>query len=138
MSNDASNKGTGLLGLGVAGASKAGGLPGGGLAAALLASRGLYGRQKIDGLYYLSKKIALDGYSFNGCRFDRCILSVSSTNFELSNCIIDDSCTIEYGVELTKIIQLFNSRHAKSYEFFAPPFVPLKNQDGTITIKSGL
>jgi hypothetical protein len=138
MSNDASNKGAGLRGLGAAGASKTGGGLLSGSLAAIIASQGLNGRQKVEGLYYLNKKIALDGYSFDGCRFDRCTLSIASTNFELFNCIIDESCAIEYGVELTKVIQLFNSRYAKSYEFFAPPFVPLRNQDGTITIKSGL
>lgn len=137
MSDDATNKGGGLRGLGAVGSKTDSGLLGGGLAD-LIAGQGLNLRQRVNGLYYLNKKIVLDGYSFTGCRFDRCTLSISSTNFELSNCIIDDTCTIEYGVGLTKVIQLFNSRYPRAYEFFAPPFVPLRNEDGTITIKSGL
>lgn len=136
MSNDASSKGAGLLGLGAGASKTSGGLLSGSGFAAMLANQGLNGRQKVEGLYYLNKKIVLDGYSFISCRFDNCILSVSTTNFDLSGCIVDDSCRVEYGVELIKIIQLFNSRNPKSYEFFEPPFVPIRNQDGTITIKS--
>lgn len=139
MSDDATNNKGGLRGLGAVGAARkaGGGLLGGSLAD-LIAGQGLNLRQSVNSLYYLNKKIVLDGYSFTGCRFDRCTLSISSTNFELTNCVIDDTCTIEYGVELTKVIQLFNSRYPKAYELFAPPFVPLSNEDGTITIKSGL
>lgn len=100
----------------------------------VLGSADLFGKRKVVNLYFLNKKIVLDGYSFEGCRFDRCTLVVTTTNFDITNCIIDASCKIEYGSHVTKIIQLFNSVHPKAYEFFAPPFVPLRNPDGTITI----
>jgi hypothetical protein len=104
----------------------------------VLGSADLFGKRKVEGLYFLNKKIAIDGYSFSGCRFDNCTLIVITTNFDISNCIIDTSCTIEYGNEVTKIIQLFNSRFPKAYEYFAQPFVPIRNADGTITITPGI
>ncbi len=103
----------------------------------VLGSADLFGKRKVVNLYFLNKKIVLDGYSFEGCRFDRCTLVVTTTNFDITNCVIDASCTIEYGSHVTKVIQLFNSAHPKAYEFFAPPFVPLRNPDGTITIVGG-
>lgn len=138
MYPDDSDSKKGLLGgLGAGlGSSTPRDLAAGGLAS-VLRSADLFGRRSVDGLYFNGKRIVLDGYSFSGCRFDNCALLVTTPNFEISNCIIDASCTIEYGSEIAKIIQLFNSRHPQAYNFFAPPFVPLRNPDGSITIKAG-
>ncbi|GAB5604612.1 hypothetical protein [Sideroxyarcus sp. TK5] len=97
------------------------------------ASDGLFGRPQVNGLYYLRKKISLDGYTFIGCRFDGCNLEVSSTNFDLINCVIDASTTITYAPSVLKIIKLFNSRFPWAAQHF-PGFVPTANADGTITI----
>lgn len=93
----------------------------------------LLSRPEVNGLYYLRKKIVLDGYTFIGCRFDACTLEVLSTNFDLINCIIDPSTSITYGSSVVKIIKLFNSRYPWAPEYF-PGFVPTQNADGTITI----
>jgi hypothetical protein len=48
-------------------------------------SNGLLGfvsRPEAKNLYYLRKKVILDGYTFIGCRFDGCNLEVSSANFD--------------------------------------------------------
>jgi hypothetical protein len=92
-----------------------------------------FGRPIARGLYYNGKKLALDGYQFVECRFDNCMLLVSSTNFDLINCILDPKTMIEYGGEALKIVQLYNSRSEWLYEN-APSLVPRRNADGTITI----
>ncbi len=93
----------------------------------------LLSRPEVNGLYYNSKKLTLDGYTFIGCRFDNCTLQVSSSNFDLIRCVIDVSTTIVYGASALKIIQLFNSRYPWAYENLKG-FVPTVNADGTITI----
>lgn len=140
MYPDDSNDKPGLLGGGLGGGlvgKTARDIAAGGLNS-VLGSADPFGNRPVENLYFLDKKIILDGYSFTGCRFDRCTLVITTSNFELINCFVDASCTIEYGHQVTKIIQLFNSRYPQAYQFFAPPFVPVINPNGTITIKAGL
>lgn len=94
-------------------------------------------RPDVNGLYYNRQTLALDGYRFIGCRFDSCTLIVASPNFDLIRCVIDPSTTIQYGRSVMKIIQLFNSRFDWAYQHF-PGFVPVRNDDGTITIAESL
>lgn len=92
-----------------------------------------FGRPEVKGLYYNGQTLTLDGYSFVNCRFDNCVLDITSTNFDLIQCVIDPSTTIKYGSTVLKIIQLFNSRYDWAYQHF-PGFVPVRNENGTITI----
>jgi hypothetical protein len=93
----------------------------------------LLDRPEVNGLYYNGKELTLDGYTFIGCRFDNCTLRLSTSNFNLIRCIVDDSTTIIYGTSALKVIQLFNSRYPWAYEHLKG-FVPTLNPDGTITI----
>lgn len=93
----------------------------------------LFARPEARGLYYSGQKVTLDGYSFVNCRFDNCVLEVTSTNFDLIQCVIDPSTTITYGSTVMKIIQLFNSRYEWAYQHF-PSFVPIRHANGSITI----
>lgn len=92
------------------------------------------GRPEAKNFYYRDKSLKLDGYTFIGCRFDNCVLEVTSNNFDIINCVIDESTTISYGNSIVKVIQLFNSRFDWAYDHFHPYFTPRKNPDGTITI----
>ncbi|EOI6422902.1 hypothetical protein ACMU90_003460, partial [Vibrio cholerae] len=88
----------------------------------------------INSVWYNRKEVKLDGYKFVGCRFDGCTIVVTSANFELENCYIDDETVIKYGGDVVKTIKLYNCRNEyviKNMPFFAP----VKNDDGTITIK---
>ena len=90
---------------------------------------------EVKGAWYNAKKIKLDGYNFIDCRFDNCQLEITSTNFELERCYIDQSTTILYGGEIIKPIRLFNARYEWVYENM-PYFAPMRNSDGTITLKA--
>ncbi|MGP1677064.1 MAG: hypothetical protein ACTS6J_07890 [Burkholderiales bacterium] len=94
---------------------------------------GLLKRPEVNGLYFNTKTLTLDGYTFIGCRFDNCTLHVTTPNFDLIRCVIDESTTIIYGVAVLRVIQLFNSRYPWAYEHLKG-FVPTRNADGTITI----
>lgn len=97
----------------------------------------LYGRPKVQGLYYNRKTVKLDGYDFINCRFDHCTLEVHTTNFSLVSCIIDPSCSVSYGAAVVKIIKLFTNGLPST---ITPPrgFGPNRNADGTITISEHL
>jgi hypothetical protein len=90
----------------------------------------------VTGLWFNQQNLTLDGYVFSHCRFDRCRLTVRTTNVALDHCIIDDLSTIEYGPELVKVIHLFNSRYEWARESF-PNFCPTQNDDSTISIGQG-
>ena len=89
--------------------------------------------QIVDGLWFNQKSFSLDGYRFVGCRFDGCSLHVSTLNFELVNCHVDQKTVITYGPQTLKIVKLYNSRNDYAYNFLSV-FAPAKNADGTITI----
>jgi hypothetical protein len=96
---------------------------------------GLFGvKPEVRGLYYNGKIIPLDGYRFVECRFDNCVLQVNSDSFELVRCVIDDSSRVEYANKISKIIKLFLSRYSWATPFVSSFFLPIKNQDGTVTI----
>ena len=99
----------------------------------LLALAALAQRPIANSIYYNRKLVQLDGYKFLWCRFDSCHLVVTSANFELDHCIIDEATVIEWRGEIIKVLQLFNSKYQWAYEQL-PGFVPTRNGDGTISI----
>lgn len=93
-------------------------------------------RPEVKGLYYNGQTLRLDGYSWEACRFDNCILEILSTSFELKNCIIDNSNQIRYGDDLKKVIKLFNSRQPRLFGHFPAEFVPdIATNTNAITIQ---
>lgn len=88
----------------------------------------------LNSIWYNNKEVKLDGYKFSGCRFDNCTLILTSSNFELENCFIDESTRVQFGGQIVNAIKLFNSRSDWAYSNM-PFFAPVKNVDGTITIK---
>lgn len=98
-----------------------------------LIGRPLLQNPEVKEVWFNNKTITLDGYTFTGCRFDNCTLNLSSSNFSIVRCYIDDSTQIYYSGEILKVIRLFN----RQYDWFykeAPIFAPKRNADGTITI----
>lgn len=94
-------------------------------------------RPEVREIYYNRKIVVLDGYTFIGCRFDNCTLKVSTLNFDVINCVIDQSTVIEYGEGVVKPIRLFISRYHWASQVIPPYFRPQFNADGTITISKG-
>lgn len=88
---------------------------------------------EVKNIWYNNKLVVLDGYKFIGCRFDKCRLEISSMNFEIHRCLIDENTVIQFGANAMKIIRLFNSRHQPAYALY-PQFAPVKHEDGTITV----
>ena len=91
-------------------------------------------RQNVVGIWFNKQEFNIDGYKFIRCRFDNCVLKVDSSNFELEECFIDGSCKIVFGGVLIGPIRLFNRDYKWIYDLL-PFFAPIKNSDGTITIK---
>ena len=90
--------------------------------------------KEVHGLWFNAKDFLLDGYRLVNSRFDKCQLTVLSNQFELISCHLDESSQVLYGADPLKIIKLWNSRTPYFYENF-PAYAPVKNNDGTITIK---
>lgn len=90
-------------------------------------------RPEVKGMYYSGKALTLDGYKFVGCRFDNCVLQVTSDNFEIIECVIDKTTRIEYSTNISKIIRLFLGRFDWATQYF-PEFVPTKHANGSESI----
>ena len=88
---------------------------------------------EVKGFWYNGKTVVLDGYRFVGCRFDNCTLVVNSVHFELRNCFIDCSNSIEWRGDMAKMAQLF-SFFSSDTGNRRPDSIPARNEDGTITI----
>ena len=93
----------------------------------------LVDRPKVNNLWFNDQIVTLDGYTFNHCRFDSCKLYLSSTNFEIHHCFIDENTVVYFNGEILKILKLFNSRSDWYYKNY-PNFTPVRHDDGTISI----
>lgn len=83
--------------------------------------------------WFNGQEVKLDGWNFISCRFDNCRLFLSSTEFSLENCFIDDRTVVTYSVDLVNVVRLFNLRNdhiKRAHPYFAPTY----NSDGTITV----
>lgn len=106
-------------------------------------SSGLWGQlkaagqlQDVTGLWFNGKDFVIDGYRFINCRFDSCNLKVGSMNFEMVDCFIDEATEIALSSDCLKIVKLLNARKNKDLRAVPLPwFYPVKNPNGTITIK---
>lgn len=90
---------------------------------------------EIKNIWFHDKTIKLDGYRFISCRFDKCHIEITSNNFELIDCFVDENTIGVFGNEVAKPIRLFTLRHSwfhKNMPYFAPEF----HENGTLTIKA--
>jgi len=95
----------------------------------------LFLKPKVSNIWYHQKEVNLDGYTFESCRFDDCTLIIETSNFELVNCFIGQGTSFRFGSEISNPIRVFNLYNDNVYEN-NPFFAPIKNPDGTITIKA--
>ncbi|QXG56094.1 hypothetical protein KTJ90_08205 [Pantoea jilinensis] len=85
------------------------------------------------GLWFNNQEIYLDGWKFISCRFDNCKIHVSTGNFVIERCFIDNTNIIYYMGTSVNIIQLYN-RGSEWARTATPGFAAAKNEDGTLTI----
>ena len=95
--------------------------------------RGLLEIPTVEDTWYNGKTLKIDGFKFINCRFDKCILQVSSSNFSLDHCYIDERTVIVYLGDTMKIVRLYNKDN-NYLKQNVPSYVPTQNDDGTISI----
>jgi hypothetical protein len=91
----------------------------------------LAARPQLYSVWYHRQNFHIDGYHFNRCRFDECILHLSSGNFEFTNCIISQDTTVVFQGNTIAIVRLFSRLLAWQT---TSPFAPIFHEDGTISI----
>ena len=91
-------------------------------------------RPDVRDVWFNGKTVKLDGFNFWNCRFDNCRLEVSTFNFEMHRCFIDNNSKIRYYGEIIKVLRLFNSRYDWAYKAI-PDFCATRHEDGTISIE---
>lgn len=86
---------------------------------------------KIEGLWFNQKVVKLDGWNFEGCRFDGCRLIIETPYFIVKNCYIDESNFIEVGGSLMNAVRFLNiKQHSAGHVIYGP----VRNIDGTVSI----
>jgi hypothetical protein len=92
--------------------------------------------KRIQGLWYEDKSIALDGYTFEECRFDKCELHINNAEtVSFLNCYISNDTHFVYGRSALSAIKLFNSK-TDWYYANHPYWVPQKDSKGRITLNN--
>lgn len=91
-------------------------------------------RPDVRDVWFNGKTVKLDGFNFWGCRFDNCQLEISTFNFEMHRCFLDENSSVLYHGELIKVLRLFNSRYDWVYQAM-PKFCPTRHEDGTVSIE---
>lgn len=91
-------------------------------------------RPRAENLYYNRKTVNLDGYTFVGCRFDRCNLVLKSGDFRFLDCVIDHECQIVVEGNVQNVIKLYRYMQGVSLNALLGEFDAVENADGTITI----
>ena len=89
-----------------------------------------------NGLYYVRKRICLDGLTFSECAFENCEFEINTGNFSLSNCrIYGPETKFFYGGNALKIANLYEFMNASVQKNIVfPALFPKVDADGRITI----
>ncbi len=61
--------------------------------------------------YFVNQRVTLDGIYFEACRFDNCILTTSTGDVHLSNCVFGPGTSLQLGgqlVSVAKLLSVFN------------------------------
>ncbi|WP_438284235.1 hypothetical protein [Pseudomonas alabamensis] len=88
----------------------------------------------VKGLWYNKQVIKLDGWHFENCRFDNCLLIAESQFFSIKNCYIDKSNNIDVRPALRGVVQLGNfASHLQGQPIAAPTW----SSDGTVSFGIG-
>jgi hypothetical protein len=89
----------------------------------------------VKGLWYNRQVIKLDGWHFENCRFDNCMLVAESQFFSVKECFIDKSNHIDIRPALIGVVQLANLASQLHGQFTA---VPIWSNDGTVSFGVGV
>src|SRR5262245_48193739 len=56
--------------------------------------------------WFKDETLHIDGYTFQGCRFDRCKLVTESGTFNFENCYISPDCELFFDGTALKVVRL--------------------------------
>lgn len=87
----------------------------------------------VKGQWFNKKTFRIDGWTFEHCRFDGCVLHVATTSFKFERCHVDENTLIVFEGDLLNVVRLFHIRN----EFMKnniPHFAPTFHDDGTISV----
>lgn len=87
----------------------------------------------VKGQWFKDQTMRLDGWQFQNCRFDSCMLHVATTSIRLDRCYIDEHTSIIFEGMILNIVRLFHVRNNYMKNQF-PYFAPTYHEDGTISI----
>ena len=57
--------------------------------------------------YFLNETIKLDGFYFEECRFDQCVLFTETGDVHLKDCVIGPGTSLQIGSRLVNLAKLF-------------------------------
>jgi len=95
----------------------------------------------IQGQWFKDQTLYIDGYTFVGCRFDRCNLITQWATFTFRSCFISPDCRLYFQGPALKLVRLMmhdlrQKGHLPHVEWTqARDIFPTPNDDGTFTLE---
>lgn len=84
--------------------------------------------------WFFKQEVTLDGFVFDGCKFEACRIYVVKGTFKLVNCSFD-KCKFMYGSEALNVIKLFQANLPTTLRTGGSSLLPSFDADGRITIE---
>ena len=94
----------------------------------------VFSRPEIHDFCYRGEKIVLDGHTYVNCRFERCVLDISSANYDLIGCVIDPSTTVTYSSSMADMLRFFDPAFPWADRHLPAFFVPTQGENGAIVL----
>ncbi len=94
----------------------------------------IFSRPEIHDMCYQDETVVLDGHVYVNCRFERCVLDISSANFDLIGCLIELSCSITYTSSVADAMHFFDPSYPRANQHLPAFFVPAKADGGAILV----
>jgi hypothetical protein len=93
----------------------------------------------VQGQWFKDQTLQIDGYVFEGCRFDRCKLVTEFAAFTFKNCYIAPDCSIYFSGPSLKIVRLLLHLLRLQGRVNVLPaeqgLLATSNQDGTFSLE---
>jgi len=94
----------------------------------------IFSRPEIHDTCYQDETVVLDGHVYVNCRFERCVLDISSANYDLIGCLIDLSTTITYTSSVADALRFLDPAYPWANQHLPAFFVPSKADGGAIVV----
>jgi hypothetical protein len=94
----------------------------------------IFSRPETRNACFRDQKVELDGRVFVNCRFENCVLDISSVNYDLIGCTIAPSTRITCDAPAADLLRFFDAGFPWANQHLPAFFVPHRDASGALTV----